>query len=141
AGRQPFQFQPPLGDFKGADRDIQTDDLLELLLLQQLADPPAFAAAEVQDALGAAGPKSRHDRNDALLVQAKRRLQHVLSPVAYAAVLLGDKRFLFLYKPGERFAEQAWLELQVTPRDLFFLRMSGQPARALAEQLLHFIFA
>ncbi len=55
-GRQPLQLQPPLGHFQRADRHVQADDLLELLLLEQLADQLAFAAAKIEDALGARSP-------------------------------------------------------------------------------------
>ena len=60
-GRQSIHLQPPLGYFKGADRDIQADDFLELLVLEKFADQLAFTAAQVENSLGAAGPQSRQD--------------------------------------------------------------------------------
>src|SRR5438552_7820926 len=59
--RQSLQLQPPLGHFERADRDIQSDDLLKLFLLQKLPNQLALATAAIEDALGTAGPESRHD--------------------------------------------------------------------------------
>jgi len=60
-GGQSFQLQPPLGHFERADRDLQSDDLLKLFILQKLPNLLAVATAEIQDALGTAGPESRRD--------------------------------------------------------------------------------
>src|SRR5207237_3429968 len=59
-GGQSLQLEPPLGHFERADRDIQSDDLLKLFLLQKLPNQLALATAKIEDALGTAGPESRH---------------------------------------------------------------------------------
>ena len=52
--RQAVELEPVGGDLQRADRHIQADDLLELLVLDQLAKEIALAAAQVQDTFGAA---------------------------------------------------------------------------------------
>jgi hypothetical protein len=130
--RSPFQLQPPPGHFKGADRHVQPNDLLELLLLEKIPDQLRLSTAEVKDALGTAGLQSRHDRAKALLVQAERLLQHIFGLLG-AAVVFGLLRFLVLDQPSEGFAEQAGLKFQLAPGDLFLLRVPGKPALSLGE--------
>src|SRR5262249_26843198 len=55
--RDVFDPQPPSSNFQAPNRHIEPYDLFKLLLLHKLAQELALAAAQVEDALGAAGPQ------------------------------------------------------------------------------------
>ena len=75
-------------------------------------------------------------------LQAERLLQHLLGPVAGPLRRpLGLRRLLLLHQPGEGLAEEARLELQVAAGDLLLLRVAGQPAASLGQQLLQLVVA
>src|SRR6202020_1540001 len=97
---------------------VHTDDLLELLFLEKLSDQLAFATAEIEHALGTARAESRHDGAEALIVEAERRLQHILGLVGWLFVIIGGERLFFLHKSCEGLADKAWLALQITTSDL-----------------------
>jgi hypothetical protein len=120
--------------------NIQPDDLLELLLLEKFTDQISFAAAEIENALRAAGPQSCHDGTKALVVQAEGLFQRVFGLVGRPLVLIYLLRLLLLHETGDGFTEEAWLELQIAASDLL-LRVSRQLALAFGKQFLHLILA
>src|SRR5579875_147354 len=135
--RQAVQFQPPLPRFERANRYVQADDFAELLVLEQFADQRTRTAAEIEHALGTAGPQCRHDGAKPLFVKAFLSVANASSLL----VFLDFGRLLFLYEASEGHAVQARLEAQVTASNLVLLWMAGQPALAFVEQLLQFVFA
>src|SRR5579875_3596439 len=120
---QAVQFQPPLPRFERANRYVQADDF---------ADQRTRTAAEIEHALGTAGPQCRHDGAKPLFVKAFLSVANASSLL----VFLDFGRLLFLYEASEGHAVQARLEAQVTASNLVLLWMAGQPALAFVEQLL-----
>src|SRR6266545_2719427 len=103
-------------------RDIDADDLVELLLAHELADQLPASAAEVNDSLGATRAQDCQHRAKPLLVQAQRLLDGLL-----------------FHQLRERLARQRALVLEVAVHDQLPIGMASEPALAASEQLRDFV--
>ncbi len=111
----------------------------EGIVSQKHRKKPAFAAAKIQDALGASLAQCSKDRAQALLIQADAIFEDDL----FGGVLFGDFVGVFFPfgKASERFAHEAMLVFQVAASDFVALGMVGKPAFAAAQELLDFVLA
>lgn len=116
-------------------RNVHADDLGERVVLRELGQQPALAAAEIEDPTDADGAQRREDRPDPLLVKADPLLDLSLLGIVLdlgrlgILLLLGDE-------PAQRFPRQVGLAGEVAAGNELALRVVREPALAAAEQLV-----
>ena len=106
------------------------------MVLDELAEQAALAAAEVEHAPGAACSEGRHDRADPLVVEADPVLDRGFLGIAVGLPRVRVVGVLFDDEPAQRLAGQVGLARQVAPGDQLALGVRRQPALAALEQLL-----